>query len=341
MARSRKRIGYIVAVVATLLVLGLRVALNDVLAEQARLMPFVLAVMAAAWCGGLGPGLLATALAALLGVLFIVPPALSLWIDTVADAVNAGIFIAIGITISFLCEALHAAHRHETEKKFRTLADSIPQLVWMARADGYRFWFNKRWYEYTGATRAQSEGGGWQCFHDPDQLPQILQRWETAVARGEPWEDTYPLRREDGQMRWHLARAVPVRDEHGELVCWFGTSTDIHERIEIEQQLKDADERKNQFLATLGHELRNPLAPISNALQLWPYVADDDEEMRQLRTIIERQLRQLVRLIDDLLDMSRISAAKSASGGSPSTCAAWSAQRRIRSSRSSPPTARR
>jgi PAS domain S-box-containing protein len=310
MAHSRKRLGYFVAVVATLLVLGLRVALNDVLAEQARLMPFTLAVAAAAWFGGLGPGLLATALATVLGVLFIVPPALSLWIETLADAVNAGIFVAIGVTISFLCEALHAAQRHETERQFRTLADSIPQLVWMARADGYRFWFNRRWYEYTGSTLAESEGSGWQRFHDTEQLPRMLDCWRSAVILGEPWEDTYPLRREDGELRWHLARAVPVRNEHGELVCWFGTSTDIQQRIEIEQELKETDERKNQFLATLGHELRNPLAPISNALQLWPYVAHDEGEMRQLRAVVERQLRHLIRLIDDLLDMSRITRGK-------------------------------
>ena len=180
MARSEKRVGYVVAVVASTLVLLARLAMNDILAEQARLMPFVLAVMAAAWIGGLGPGLAATLLDGLLGLFFIVPPQFSLRIDTLADSVNLVLFLVIGCTISILCEALHSAQRRETEKQFQTLANSIPQLVWMARPDGYRFWFNKRWYEYTGSTTAKSEGIGWQHFHDPTVLPSILDKWEAA-----------------------------------------------------------------------------------------------------------------------------------------------------------------
>ncbi len=111
-------------------------------------------------------------------------------------------------------------------------------------------------------------------------------------------------------MRWHLCRAVPVNDEHGTIVCWFGTNTDIQDRIDVEEALKDADARKDQFLAVLAHELRNPLSPISNALQLWQYVAGDPAELEYLRSVIERQVRQLIRLIDDLMDVSRISRGK-------------------------------
>jgi PAS domain S-box-containing protein len=310
MNRFEKRIGYAVAIVACVAILSIRMALNETLAEQARLMPFVLAVMAAAWWGGLGPGILATILGSLLGVYFIVPPVNSLEITTVEDGVNLAIFVFVGLTISWLCEALHQARRSEAEKQFRTLADSIAQLVWMARPDGYRFWFNQRWYDYSGATPEQVEGARWQSFCDPAELPRVVKSWDSALANGEPWEETYPLRRKDGQMRWHLARAVPVRDEREEIVCWFGTSTDIHDRIEIEQALKDADVRKNQFLATLAHELRNPLSPISNALQLWPHVSKDAAEMEHLRTVIERQVQQLIRLVDDLMDLPRISCGK-------------------------------
>jgi PAS domain S-box-containing protein len=310
MNRSQKRRGYIVAVVGSALVLVARLALAEPLAEQARLLPFVLAVMAAAWTGGLGPGVLATALGAILGVLFILPPPLSMQIDTVADALNAAIFVVIGISISLLCEALHAAHRRETEKQFRTLADSIPQLVWMARPDGYRFWFNRRWYDYTGTTFEQVEGTGWQSSHDPAVLPRVLASWHAALASGEPWEDTYPLRRRDGQMRWHLSRAVPVKNERGEIVCWFGTATDIEDRIEAERELKNADARKDQFLAVLAHELRNPLSPVSNALQLMPHVMNDREELEHLRVVMERQVHQMVRLIDDLMDVPRITRGK-------------------------------
>jgi len=310
MNRFEKRVGYAVAIVASVIVLLIRLALTETLAEQARLMPFIVAVMAAAWWGGLGPGILATFLGSLLGVYFIVPPINSLEITTVEDGVNLAIFVFVGLTISWLCEALHQARRSEAEKQFHTLADSIAQLVWMARPDGCRFWFNQRWYDYSGSTPEQVEGIGWQSFCDPAELPRVVESWDSALAKGEPWEETYPLRGKDGQMRWHLARAVPVRDERGDIACWFGTSTDIQDRIASEQALKDADVRKTQFLATLAHELRNPLSPISNALQLWPHVSHDAAEMEHLRTVIERQVQQLIWLIDDLMDLSRISCGK-------------------------------
>lgn len=310
MNRFDKRGGYLIAVVSCLAVLVARIALNDTLAEQARLMPFILAVMAASWWGGLGPGILATVFSALLGIHFIVPPVNSLMITSVADGVNAAIFVFLGLTISWLCEALHKARRAEAEKQFHTLADSIAQLVWMARPDGYRFWFNRRWQDYSGVAGDKLVGAGWQAFCAPSELPRVLASWQAALARGEPWEETYPLRRKDGQVRWHLARAVPLYDDQGNITCWFGTSTDIEDRVASEQALKEADLRKDQFLATLAHELRNPLSPISNALQLWPHVSDDKAELENLRIVIDRQVRQLVRLIDDLMDLSRISRGK-------------------------------
>jgi signal transduction histidine kinase len=105
---------------------------------------------------------------------------------------------------------------------------------------------------------------------------------QTAAIAGVLNKYAFPIgtiRRHDGQFRWQLARAVPVHDERGELAYWFGSITDIQQRVEIEHALKEADACKDQFLATLRHELRNPLSPISNALQLWPHVAHDSAEL--------------------------------------------------------------
>ena len=222
MSRHERRVGYAIAVAGTVAVLLLRMALSGILAEQARLMPFVVAVMAAAWWGGLRPGILATILGAVLGVYFIVPPLSSLWITTLHDGVNLVLFVLIGLTISWLCEALHRARCSEAEKQFRTLADSILQLVWMARPDGYRFWFNQRWLDYSGMTIEALKGTGWQTVCDPAELPRVLTSWQAALAKGVPWEETYPLRRVDGRTRWHLARAVPVRDDarRDHLLVW-------------------------------------------------------------------------------------------------------------------------
>jgi PAS domain S-box-containing protein len=310
MSPYQRRLGYLVAVLATVGVLLSRLALSNELAEQARMLPFVIAVMAAAWVGGLRPGLLATFLGTFLGILYIVPPSDSLEIQTLADGLNAAIFVFIGVTISILIEALHTARRNEGERQFHTLADSVAQLVWIARPDGGRFWFNQRWYEYTGTTLEQVEGSGWQSLCDPAELPRVRASWNAALASNTPWEETYALRRKDGQMRWFLARAVPVKNSDGDITRWFGTSTDIHDRIETEKALQEADQRKDRYLATLAHELRNPLSPISAALQLWPRVAKDPMEMEHLRAVIARQMKQLVRLVDDLLDVARISQGK-------------------------------
>ncbi|RIH87845.1 Phytochrome-like protein cph1 [Calidithermus terrae] len=126
----------------------------------------------------------------------------------------------------------------EREAQFRSLADSLPQLSWMADAGGHVFWYNQRWYDYTGATPEEMEGWGWQAVHDPEVLPEVLQRWQAAVESGEPFEMVFPLRGHDGRYRSFLTRAVPLRDEKGRVVRWFGTSTDITRQIETEEALR-------------------------------------------------------------------------------------------------------
>ena len=202
----------------------------------------------------------------------------------------------------------------DAEQQFRTLADTIPQLAWMANPDGNIFWYNQRWYDYTGTTLEQMEGWGWQTVHDADELPRVIEKFRASLVSGEDWEDTFPLRRHDGEMRWHLSRMVPVRDEHGKIVRWFGTNTDVTDQIEAANELRqlaanlsEADRRKDVFLATLAHELRNPLAPIRNALSVLKHKEDNPQAFDETREMLERQVQQMVRLIDDLLDLSRIS----------------------------------
>jgi PAS domain S-box-containing protein len=198
----------------------------------------------------------------------------------------------------------------QSEEQFRTLADSIPQLAWMGRPDGYLFWYNKRWYDYTGTSPEQMEGWGWQSVHDPRELPRVLVNWKAALAAGQPWEDTFPLRRHDGAMRWHLSRALPVRDEEGRVARWFGTNTDITELRQMEEALKEADRLKDEFLAMLAHELRNPLAPIRNALHVLRQPGAASDTAARVREMAERQVKHMARLLDDLMDVSRISRGR-------------------------------
>jgi PAS domain S-box-containing protein len=137
-------------------------------------------------------------------------------------------FLAIILDISSRRAAQLALQ--ESERRFRTMVNTIPQLAWIAYADGTRYWYNQRWYDYTGTTPAQMENSGWKNVHDPEVLPAVLERWSTAIAAGEAFDMEFPLRGKDGQYRIFLARAEPLRDSEGKVVQWFGTNTDVHEQ---------------------------------------------------------------------------------------------------------------
>src|SRR5829696_4312077 len=110
----------------------------------------------------------------------------------------------------------------------------------MAEPDGFIFLYNQRWYDYTGTTPEQMEGWGWQSVHDPAELPRVLANWKAALDASEYWEDMFPLRRHDGEMRWHLSRALPLRDDDGRVVGWLGTNTDVEDRRRGEEELRAA-----------------------------------------------------------------------------------------------------
>jgi PAS domain S-box-containing protein len=125
----------------------------------------------------------------------------------------------------------------ESEARSRAVADNIPQLAWMAEPDGRRIWYNRRWYEYTGQTPEEARDWGWRWVQHPDHLERVLEGTRRAWETGEPWEDTFPLRRYDGDYRWFLTRAVPVRDAKGLIAFWFGTNTDVTAQQEAEAAL--------------------------------------------------------------------------------------------------------
>lgn len=194
----------------------------------------------------------------------------------------------------------------DSEERFRTLADHIAQLAWMAQPDGGVFWYNRRWFDYTGTTFEEMQGWGWQAVHHPDHVDAVTDKFRRALEAGETWEDTFPLRGASGEYRWFLSRALPIRDDSGEIVRWFGTNTDITERMEMEERLRADDRRKDQFLATLAHELRNPLAPIVHSVELLRLGEGSEGVQARALATLDRQTRHLVRLVDDLLDISRI-----------------------------------
>jgi PAS domain S-box-containing protein len=127
----------------------------------------------------------------------------------------------------------------ESENQFRTLANSIPQLAWMADSAGKVFWYNERWYDYTGRSADGVEAEGWGGLLHPEHQDRIVSGRERSLDSAESWEDTFPLLGRNGQYRWFLARAVPIRDSEGLVARWFGTGTDISEQIAMEELLRE------------------------------------------------------------------------------------------------------
>lgn len=333
----------------------------------------------------------------------------------------------------------------QSERNFRTMADSIPQMAWRAAANGDLEWYNRRWYDFTGTSLDEMKGWGWKPLIHPDALPAVVDRWKDSLATGNSFEMIFPIRGKAGEFRQFLTRVEPVKDDAGAVTRWFGTNTDVSEAKRAEDQLREsrerlnfalnaaelgqwdlclldgsaertlrhdqifgystlrsewsysiflehvlsddrdrvkasfqettttgsplniecrirrvdgavrwiwvkarvlenetgaferllgivsditerkkleeelrqlatelsaADHRKDEFLATLAHELRNPLAPIRYGLQILQHTEIGAAEFDDLRSMMERQLRQLIRLVDDLLDVSRITSNK-------------------------------
>ncbi len=145
------------------------------------------------------------------------------------------------------CTDIEARKRAEdvlrlSEQHFHTLVDSIPQMAWVSRPDGHAVWHNKRFYDYTGESPEDMKGCGWQAVHDPVGLPKARDLWKSSIAGGEPFEMVCPLRGANGQFRSFLVHILPLLSPEGRLLNWFGTSTDITERVQMEEGLRRARE---------------------------------------------------------------------------------------------------
>ena len=191
------------------------------------------------------------------------------------------------------------------------LADALPQIVWATRADGFLLFFNRQWFEYTGQTEEEAAGDGWARSLHPDDMQRTIERWEQALRTGEPYEIEYRFKRgSDGTYHWFLGRGLPVRNEQGEIVQWFGTCTNIDDHKRFEAELQRLNVEKDQFLAVVSHELRTPLSAILGYSQLLQFNMLSAEESKKAIASIENNAKAQAQLIEDILDVSRIISGK-------------------------------
>ncbi|WP_229792267.1 PAS domain S-box protein [Cognatilysobacter bugurensis] len=197
----------------------------------------------------------------------------------------------------------------ESEARFRQMADTAPMMVWVCEADGACSYVSRRWSEFTGRLSNAELGVGWLESVHPDDRPKLHRMHAGGGVHRDAFNCELRARRWDGQYRWLLVSGRPRSAADGGFLGYIGASMDITERKEAEHALHEADRRKDEFLATLAHELRNPLSPVRTGLQVLN-LTNDADTARRTREMMERQLAHMVRLIDDLLDVSRITSGK-------------------------------
>ena len=200
----------------------------------------------------------------------------------------------------------------ENLKRYRSLADAIPHIVWKAKVDGTLEYFNKVWTDYTGLTQEQSIGSGWQNSIHPSDLNPFLKLWIQSMANNQPFEAEARIRDTKNEMKWHWIHAVPeIRD--GTVISWLGTCTNVHERKMNAEQLNlaqreavEANLAKTHFLANMSHEIRTPMSAILGFTELMQRPSQTEEERVHCISTIHRNGKQLLAIIDEILDISKV-----------------------------------
>jgi PAS domain S-box-containing protein len=221
-------------------------------------------------------------------------------------AVVTGLIMAVSETKRGMAERLS----HRSEERYRSLVLASSQVVWSTNSAGEVIEDLPTWRTFTGQSKEEMLGRGWLGKIHPQDVKHVVEVWQRSLANGTPHENEFRVLAADGTYRNVFARAVPVLERDGRIREWVGALSDVTENKKAEHELQEANRRKDEFLAMLAHELRNPLAPMRNAVQVLQSVGPPTKHLQWAREVIYRQLQHITRLVDDLLDASRITQGK-------------------------------
>jgi len=264
---------------------------------------FLCAVMFSAWFGGVGPGSCATVLSVLSLDYFFLPPTNSFAVD-ISNLLRLIFFASIGFIVVYLIASQKRSTEllKQSEDHLRRVVDSTPVMIWSAEPDGAVDFVNKSWKDFTGRSFDNLNGWKWTALIHPDDAERVVDQWRKALERGEPIETEARLQRISGDYRWLLIRSVPLRDASGKITKWYGTKTDITERKQAEELLRETDTKLNeaQQLSKIGYWERDLVAdritwsegtwrifgvePSNGVLsqaQLQEFVHPDDRQLQQ------------------------------------------------------------
>lgn len=199
------------------------------------------------------------------------------------------------------------ARLRESADRFRFLAESMPQKIFTATPSGDVDYFNRQWMEFTGLSFEQIRDWGWTQFIHPDDVEENVRLWKHSIETGEFFEFEHRFRRADGEWRWHISRAHAMRDAEGRIIMWIGSNTEIHDVKRAQAEAEEANRAKDKFLAALSHELRTPLTPVLMCAAALERETAIQPEYREQLGMMRRNVELEARLIDDLLDLTRIS----------------------------------
>jgi PAS domain S-box-containing protein len=225
------------------------------------------------------------------------------------DAARRPVLLA-GVLIDVTAQKLAEQALSKSEKLYRAIGESIDYGIWVCDAQGRNTYASEQFLRLLGLTQEQCSGTGWMQVLHPDDLAATAESWRECVRSGGNWYRDHRMRGADGEYHAVLAKGVAIRDDNGKIAGWAGINLDISRLKHTENALREADRRKDEFLATLAHELRNPLAPIRNAAKLLESPAADERQLQWGRDVISRQVQRMALLLDDLLDVSRITSGR-------------------------------